>query len=331
MDRPRLWIRGDDVMRWIFFAAVFSAAALAAAAAAQSAAPAVTDSTPSSLTADDTPTIKVQSSLVEVSAVVRDAAGAPVSGLKQADFELKQDGKAQPINFFSAGADMPLTLALLVDTSPSQYSYIRDEINAGKAFFPAMMTRPDDRAVLVQFDNHKLLLTQLTSNKTTLEHALAYLTQPHDQIGPAGRGGTLLYDTIIGVSHLESGTTLGRRAMVVLTDGGDMGSHYDKKAAIREAQRAGVMVYTIYYSNGGGDEDGLKQISKATGGKEFAVDQKKTLAQIYAEIAADLRQCYELGYTPPDTRPDRYHKIDLRTLQKGLTVQAREGYYTPKQ
>jgi Ca-activated chloride channel family protein len=217
----------------------------------------------------------------------------------------------------------------LVDTSPSQFPYIRDEINAGKAFFPAMMTRPDDRATLIQFDNHKLILAPMTGNKTTLEHALAYLTQPHDAIG-MGHGGTLLYDTIMGAAQSQYTSQTGRRAMVILTDGGDNGSHFKQKDAIREAQRAGVMVYTIYYSNGGGDEGGLKEISKATGGREFAVSEKMTLADIYASIAADLRQSYELGYPPPDTRPNRYHKLDLKMAQKGLTVQAREGYYTPK-
>jgi len=288
------------------------------------------DKNPAALDTDATPTIKVATSLVEVSAIVRDGTGAPVSGLKQTDFQLKQDGKVQPIKFFSQGSDLPLTLALMVDTSPSQFPYIRDEVNAGKAFFPAMMTRPDDRAALIQFDSHKVILAKMTSNKTTLEHALAYLTQPHDAVG-MGHGGTLLYDTIMGAAQSQFETQVGRRAMVILTDGGDMGSHYKKKDAIREAQRSGVMVYTIYYSNGGGDEDGLKEISKATGGREFAVSEKQTLAQIYAEIAADLRQSYELGYAPPDMRPDRYHKIELKTTQKGLAVQAREGYYTPKQ
>jgi len=294
-------------------------------------APSTADNNPSALSADETPTIKVQTSLVEVSAIVRDKDGAPVAGLKQADFGLKQDGKAQPIRFFSQGSDLPLTLALMVDTSGSQRMFIRDEIDAGKAFFPAMLKRPDDRAVLVQFDDRVLQLAKLTGSTTTLEHALAYLTQDHSQVGQSGRGGTLLYDAIVGASHLELSAQLGRRAMVILTDGGDNGSHFGQKDAIREAQRAGVMVYTIYYSDGGGDENGLKQISAATGGREFAVSEKMKLADIYAAIAADMRQSYEIGYTPPDTRPNRYHKIELKTTEKGLTVQAREGYYTPKQ
>jgi Ca-activated chloride channel family protein len=193
-----------------------------------------------------------------------------------------------------------------------------------------MLSRPTDRAVLVQFDNRILQLAKLTTSVPTLEHALAYLTQPHDDIGPAGGGGTLLFDAVIAVSHLDFGPQLGRRAMVILTDGGDNGSRFSSKLAIEEAQRADILVYTVYYSNGGGDEGVLKDISRATGGREFVVGPHTTLAQIYAEIATDLRQSYELGYIPPDPRPNRYHKIDLRTADKKLRVQAREGYFTPK-
>jgi Ca-activated chloride channel family protein len=115
----------------------------------------------------------------------------------------------------------------MVDTSGSQRNYIQDEIAAGRVFFPTMLTRPDDRAVLIQFDSTILQLAKITNSVTTLEHALAYLTQPHFQprfvIGTPG-GGTLLFDAICAVSYIELGNQLGRRAMVILTDGGDNGS-----------------------------------------------------------------------------------------------------------
>jgi Ca-activated chloride channel homolog len=307
-------------------------ALLATLSAGHAQTPTPAPSAPTPIAADATPTLKIESNLVAVSAIVRDKSGQPVSNLTRDDFLLKQDGKPQPITYFSQGSNLPLTLALMVDTSGSQRNYISDEITAGRAFFPAMLTRPDDRAVLVQFDNAILQLVKLTSNTTTLEHGLAYLTQSHsDYTAPGRGGGTLLYDAIIAVSHLELGNQLGRRAMVLLTDGGDNGSHFNIKHAIEEAQRADIMVYTIYYSNGGGDERGLIDISTATGGREFSVGPATTLQQIYATIAADLRQEYEIGYRPPDSRPDKYHKIDLSLEDKKLIVQARDGYFTPKQ
>jgi Ca-activated chloride channel family protein len=289
---------------------------------------------PPALTPGATPTLKIQSNLVAVSAIVRDAAGKPVSGLTRADFLLKQDGKPQPITYFSQaslqGSSLPLTVALMVDTSGSQRNYITDEIVAGRAFFPAMLTRPADRAVLVQFDSSVLQLVKLTTNPTTLEHGLNYLYQSHDDIGPPGRGGTLLFDAICAVSKIELGNQMGRRAMVILTDGGDNGSRFSAKDAIRAAQGADIMIYSVYYSNGGGNLDVLNDLSKVTGGRVFTVSPTSSLQQIYADIAADLRLEYQIGYAPPDLRPNRYHKIDLRTADNKLIVQAREGYFTPK-
>ena len=184
--------------------------------------------------------------------------------------------------------------------------------------------------MLVQFDTNILQLAKITSSVTTLEHALAYLSQSHDDIRGPNRGGTLLYDAICAVSHIELSNQMGRRAMVILTDGGDNGSQFSKKKAIEEAQHADIVIYSVYYSNGGGDEGVLKDLSTATGGRVFTVSPKMALEQIYAEIASDMRLQYEIGYHPPDSRPNKYHKIDLTAKDKTLTVQARQGYFTPK-
>jgi Ca-activated chloride channel homolog len=279
----------------------------------------------------DTPTLQITTNLVAVSAIVRDKSNQPVPNLTRDDLALKEDGKPQAIRYFSQGSTLPLTLALLVDTSGSQRAYIRDEIAAGNAFFPALLSRPDDRAVLVQFDTDIVQLARLTTSVRTLEDALAYLSQSHNDLRAYSTGGgTLLYDAIVSVSKIELGPQFGRRAMVLLTDGGDEGSKFSQKAAIEAAQRAGIMVYSVYYSNGGGDLDGLTKMSKATGGRVFIVGPQLTLQQIYAAIAADMRQEYEIGYIPPKSKANKYHKIDLTAVNKSLTVQAREGYFTPK-
>ena len=286
--------------------------------------------------ADDTPpitTLKVGTRLVAVSAIVRDKAGQPITGLTRNDFLLKQDGKPQPISYFSQGSGLPLTLALMVDTSGSQRAFIRDEISAGGVFFRTMMKQPEDRAVLVQFDSSIVQLAKITSSVPTLEHALAYLSQPHDDIGGfggRGGGGTLLYDAVCAVAHIELSNQLGRRAMVILTDGGDNGSQFSEKKAIEEAQRSDIMIYSVYYSNGGGDKGVLDDLSKATGGRVFTVGPMMSLQQIYTAIADDMRLQYEIGYRPPDSRADKYHKIDLKTKDRKLLVQARQGYFTPK-
>jgi Ca-activated chloride channel family protein len=284
--------------------------------------------------AKDIPTLQINTNLVAVSAIVRDKSNQPVTNLTRTDLLLKEDGKPQTIRYFSQGSTLPLTLALMVDTSGSQRAFIRDEIAAGNAFFPAMLTRPDDRAVLVQFDSSIVQLARLTASVPTLEHSLAYLTQSHSDLRAYSTGGgTLLYDAIVSVSHIDLGAQLGprpgRSSMVILTDGGDNGSKFDQKQAIEAAQRANFTIYSVYYSDGGGDIDALTKISKATGGRVFTVTPQMPLTKIFAEIANDMRLEYELGYVPPPSKPGKHHKIALTATNNSYSVQARQGYFTP--
>ncbi len=268
-------------------------------------------------------TLKIETKLVAVTAIARGESGQAISGLTRQDFLLKQDGKEQPITYFSSGSNLPLTLALMVDTSGSQRDFIPDEIADSADFFPALMTRSQDRAVLMQFDSEILELAGLTNSVRTLEEALSKLSLKRGDLA----GGTRLYDAISAVSHLELGDQLGRRAMVILTDGGDFGSETKIGTAIAEAQRADIMIYSVYYSRGGGNKGALERLSHATGGRVFTVGPTMSLKQVYAAINDDMRLAYELGYRPPDSHPNKFHKIELTTADKKLTVQARKGYF----
>lgn len=270
------------------------------------------------------PTLKIETKLVAVTAIARGESGQAISGLTRQDFLLKQDGKPQSITYFSPSSELPLTLAVMVDTSGSQRDFIPDEIAASRDFFPILMTRAKDRAVLVQFDSEILELAELTNSVPTLEEALSKLSDKRGNLA----GGTRLYDAISAVSHLELGDQLGRRAMVILTDGGDFGSEIKIGAAIAEAQRADIMIYSIYYSRGGGEKGALEHLSNATGGRVFTVGPTMSLKQVYAAIDDDLRLAYELGYRPPESHPNKFHKIELSTVDKKLTVQARKGYFS---
>jgi Ca-activated chloride channel family protein len=299
-------------------------------------------------------TLKLATRIVSVSAVVLDNRNFPVRGLTKEDFLLKQDGKEQEIRYFSQDSDLPLTLALMVDTSGSQRTFIQDETDASAKFFRVMLTRSTDRAVLVQFDNNVLQLQKMTSNVQALENALGFLSMPHAPAMGNGRGGggTLLYDAIIAASQVVLGKERGRRAMVILTDGDDHGSRYDLKQAIAAAQRADIVVYSVLYSvaesgfsgggyggygggmRGGGGDNGrevLNQLSGATGGRVFTVGPKMPLDLIFTQIEDDMRLQYQIGYTPPESAPGVYHKIELKTKVKHVTVQARQGYYSPKE
>lgn len=285
-------------------------------------------------------TLKVSTRVVAISAVVKTKDGQPLASLGKDDFLLKQDGKEEPIRYFSHGSDLPLTLALLVDTSGSQRTFIGDETAASDVFFETMLTQKDDRAMLVQFDTRVLLLKPLTNSPDALHLALLSLSSR-----ASSASGTLLNDAVTEVSRTLLSKEKGRKAMVILTDGGDNGSRSSVAQAVEQAQRGDVQIYSILYSmgngpggfhNGGtpfGNDAGLetlKKLSESTGGRVFTVSPNLGLRKIYAEISQDLRLQYELGYTPPpDAPPNTYHKLDLRTREKNLTVQARKGFFTP--
>ncbi len=281
-------------------------------------------------------TLRVQTRVVEISAVVKGKDGAPRGGLTKDDFQLKQDGREEPIHYFSLGSDLPLTIALLVDTSGSQRTFISDESLASDVFFESMLHRPDDRAMLVEFDTRVLLLKGLTSSADALHLALQGLSAHASAIN-----GTLLDDAIFAVSQDSLAKETGRKAIVLLTDGGDNGSRRSLAEAIEQAQRADVQIYSILYSlrDGLGNPSPmhptpdpgmqtLQKLSESTGGRVFTVSRTTSLREIYAAISQDLRLEYELGYTPPvDTQPNTFHKLELKTKDHKLTVQARKGFF----
>jgi len=276
------------------------------------------------------PTLKLQTRVVAVSAVVRDKKGHPISNLTKADFTLKEDGKLQTIRYFSQGSDLPLTLALLVDTSGSQRGFIEDETAASKVFFEAMLTRPEDRAVLVQFDNDVRRLQVMTNSVEQLQAGLARLAERHPPT-PNRHGGTLLYDAIDLTARAVLRKEDGRRAMVILTDGGDNGSELTIEQAIGEAQREDIVIYCVFYGQEFAADRGmpvLNALADYTGGRVFTVSRKAPLAQIYAQIAEDMRLQYQIGYAPPESPVGSYHQIELKPVDKHMLIEARNGYYT---
>jgi Ca-activated chloride channel family protein len=191
--------------------------------------------------------------------------------------------------------------------------------------------------MLVQFDSNVMQMHSMTNNASALHFALAKLKNQ-------ASGGTLLYDAIFSVSKSILAPEKGRRAMVILTDGGDNGSRHTLPEAEEAAQRADVQIYSIVYSMHrtlSGSTAGvaptpdtglgaLQKLSESTGGRVFTVSPKNSLRDIYTQIGDDLRLQYVLGYKPPPTnQPNTYHKLELRAKDKKLTVQARKGFFQP--
>ncbi len=281
-------------------------------------------------------TLRVSARVVSVSAVVKAKDGSALTDLTKDDFTLKQDGREQPLRYFSEAKDLPLTLALMVDVSGSQRTLIGDESVASDVFLRTMLQRPQDRAALVQFDAAVTELHGMTSDPNALHLALSSLGARRDTANA-----TLLHDAVFAVTEKVLAKERGRKAAILLTDGVDAGSRHALKDAIEEAQRNNVQVYSIYYGAWSGftaprgtpqvASDGretLKHLSQQTGGRAFEVTPSFGLRSIFACIAEDLSTQYELGYVPPaDTAPGRTHRLEVRVKQKGASVQARDAFF----
>jgi VWFA-related protein len=200
-------------------------------------------------------TLQVKVKAVTMLVTVRDKHGAIVPNLTKDDFTLAEDGRPQTIQYFTHDTNLPLNLGLLVDTSMSQRNVLDDERTASTHFLDQMLTTPNDKAFLEQFDREVDLVADFTSDKGKLRAAADQLGAPQfskasdsDQntVG-ARRGGTLLYDAIFLASDELMKKQPGRKALIVLTDGVDRGSKETLTSAIEAAQRADTVIYAIYF------------------------------------------------------------------------------------
>ncbi len=151
--------------------------------------------------------------------------------------------------------------------------------------------------------------------------------------------GTVLYDAVYLAANDMLSKEVGRKAIVLITDGEDEGSQLRMKAAIEAAQKADAIIYGILYVDrqfyraadymGGYSGEGvLKQMAEETGGRLFQVDRKNSLDSIFDQIQQEMRTQYAIGYTPTNSKKDgSFRKIDLRASSKDLKVQVRKGYY----
>jgi VWFA-related protein len=211
------------------------------------------------LRGQQTPTFSSDVKVVNVLATVRDKHGQIVSNLTKDDFKLEEDGRPQTIRYFAKETDLPLTLGLLVDTSPSQRRVLEQERIASYAFLEHLMREDKDKAFVIHFDWEIELLQDLTSSRKKLNAALENLDNPKfEQSGGPGSsgsgghhrgGGTTLYDAVFLASDELMQKQQGRKALIILSDGVDTGSRLTLTRAIEAAQRANTLVYSILFSD----------------------------------------------------------------------------------
>ena len=283
------------------------------------------------LAAESDTTFKVDVKLVNVFVTVNDARGAPVTNLQKENFVLKEDGKEQKIAIFTKESALPLSIVLAIDTSLSTRKDLPLELASARKFSHAIV-RPQDALSVYKFCEEVSQMVPFTSDLKQID---AGIDRTHN--GAA----TALYDMVYLGSH-ALGRRQGRKVLVVITDGGDTMSQVNYKEALRAAQEAEAIIYSIIVvpieASAGrdtGGEHALIQISADTGGKYYYATSLPQLDEAFQKISDELRTQYLLAYYPSEhyTGSDfRQIKVDLANPPAGGPYQShyRAGYYTHK-
>jgi VWFA-related protein len=271
--------------------------------------------------------------VVNLLATVRDKKAEIIRDLGKDDFALLEDGRPQNIRYFARESDLPLTIGLMVDTSMSQVHVLDAERGASFRFLDQVLRENKDHVFIMQFDLTVQTRQPLTGSRRDLDQALTMVDTPtRNQLRNQYGGGTLLFDAIADAAQDTMAKQKGRKALIVLSDGGDNGSDATLDSAIEAAQRAETLVYSILFTDGGfGSGEGIhimERLAKETGGSYFAVSKKLGIDQVFALIEEDLRSQYSLGYV--SDRPAagaEFRRIQLTVKRPGLIVNSRDRYW----
>jgi VWFA-related protein len=333
-------------LRHLLIAVVLVACALGQTAA-QNPASAAAPTQPDAQKDEPLQTLSIDVNVVNLFFNVKDKHGGLVPGLTKSDFLVLEDGKPQQVRYFNAETNQPLTLGILIDASASQQRVLPIEKEVGAEFLHDVI-RDKDLAFVISFDVNVDLLQDFTASTRDLAQGLE-----RAKINSGGGGssgipglgggpvptakprGTLLYDAIYLAADEKLKQEVGRKAMVVLTDGEDQGSKLNIKDAIEAAQKSDAICYVLliadrgFYFGGYGGDRAMRQLTEQTGGRVIEVgNNQKKLREAFDQIAAELRTQYMIGYTPINTRRDgSFRHVEIRSLNHDYRVQSRAGYY----
>jgi VWFA-related protein len=333
----------------LFFGAVASGAAVPALAQSSTSTPANSGDAQQAPEKSDE-TLKVNVNVVGVFFNVKDKHGALIPNQTKDDFQVLEDGQPQTIKYFAAESNLPLTLGILIDTSGSQVRVLDMEKEVGGAFLRQILTDKDE-AYVMDFDVQSELIQDYTRDVHRLQAALNKVkinggfSSGASGIPGLGQGpvpvhnapGTVLYDAVYLSANEMLAKEVGRKSMILLTDGEDEGSKLKIKDAIEAAQRADAIIYVLLCADRGGyysmgmsysGESEMRKLTEATGGRVINVGNKfDKLKEAFDQIAAELRSQYNLGYTSTNPKLDgSYRKLEIKNKQ-GYKIQTRAGYY----
>ena len=303
---------------------VFALAASIAIVAAQ--APAQTDR-------PQGPSFRAGVDLVSLNVTVTDGAMRYVTDLGAQDFQVYEDGVMQEVTFFNR-TNLPIALALLIDTSASMESRLHTAQEAAIGF--ARRLRQQDLAEIVDFDSRVVILQSFTNNAGDLEQAIRRTS--------AG-GSTSMFNAIyIALKNLKKIVAtnveeIRRQAIVVLSDGEDTSSLLPFEEVLDLAKRSETAIYAIGLRSAEGSGGGrgfreaefvLRQLAQETGGRAFFPSQTSDLAAIYSQIADELSSQYTVGYTSRNAKRDgAWRRVVVRVARPSVTARTKQGYFAP--
>jgi Ca-activated chloride channel homolog len=277
--------------------------------------------------------IRVDSNLVLVPVTVCDPNNRPVTGLEKEHFRVFDDKVEQSVTHF-AMEDAPLAVGLVFDTSGSMGPKLRRSRLAAAEFF--RQANPQDEFFLVEFNDQPRLVVPLTRDVQEIQNQLTFTTS---------RGRTALLDAILLAMNEMKNSKMNRKALLIISDGGDNASRYTETEVRNRVREGDVLVYAIgifepYGSRSRSPEELagpglLSDLAEQSGGRDFPVEDLAELPDVAAKIGIELRNRYVLGYSPTDQQHDgRYHHVRVQVVPpRGLPplrAYWRTGYYAPQ-
>jgi Ca-activated chloride channel family protein len=304
---------------------------------------------------DSDEVVKVETNLTNIFFTAADKNKRFITDLKAEDIRVFEDGQQQEIFTFQQNIDLPLSLAILIDTSASEERTLPDEKEAARAFLENVLRPYRDEAAVVSFTGETTLEQGFSGNIDRLRRAIdrvefvppsGYIgggvvvngTPPISGTNQSLAGSTAIWDAVWATSEelISSSAEHTRRAIILLTDGDDTSSRMKMHDAIDRALKADALIYAI----GIGDrytfnvnEGALRKIAEQTGGRAYFPRHERDLRDAFAQIQRDLREQYLVAYSPSNkSRDGSYRKIEIQLVnpalkQQNLKLNYRAGYF----
>jgi Ca-activated chloride channel family protein len=277
----------------------------------------------------NTENLVINVELINVLFTVADRKGKLVTDLNQSDLKLFEDNKVQTITNFSRETDLPLTIALVIDTSTSIRDRFKFEQEAAIDFLYRTLRPKKDKAFLITFDSAIELVQDYTDNPEILSKAIR-------QIRPGG--GTKMLDAIYLTCQEKLKPETGRKIMILISDGDDNLSLETLASSLEMAQKSDVTIFAISTNSSGffgltapKADKNLKRLAEETGGRAFFPFKAEDLSTSFQDIGAELRSQYSLAYRSSNVTHDgAFRSIKIETDRKNLKVKSRKGYYAPR-